>query len=287
VPGSVRVGVRSAALNPKDAFVRKGRFRFLSGKKFPKRLGLDFAGVVLESAVPSLQPGQRVFGMLDQWDFLRGTLADEVMVRDEECAALPDGVTFEDAAAVALTGSTALQALRDVARVQAGARVLIHGASGGVGTVAVQIGKRLGAHVTAAAGAANLGLCKELGADEAVDRTGALAGHYDCVFDVFGSLPLTKAAPLLARGGVFVSTVPTPMRVLKKYLRAIVPLRERLIEVHARKADLAQLAQWLAAKQLRAIVDRRFPLEQYAAAFELLESKRTRGKISISVKADG
>jgi NADPH:quinone reductase-like Zn-dependent oxidoreductase len=282
----VRVAVHRAALNPKDAFVRKGRFRFLSGNTFPKRLGLDYAGTVLESDVPALKPGQRVFGMLDQWKFLRGTLADEVVVRDEECASLPAGVTFEDAAAVALTGSTALQALRDVAKVQAGARVLVHGASGGVGTVAVQIGKRLGAHVTAAAGASNLALCKELGADEVVDRTGALGGSYDCVFDVFGSLPLPKAQPLLARGGVFVSTVPTPMRVLKKYLCAIVPRRERMIEVHARKADLAQLAQWLAAKQLRAIVDRSFPLEEFVAAFELLESKRTRGKISIAVRAE-
>jgi NADPH:quinone reductase-like Zn-dependent oxidoreductase len=283
----VRVAVHAAALNPKDAFVRKGRFRFLSGSTFPKRLGLDYAGTVLESGVPSLKPGQRVFGMLDQWSFLRGTLADEVVVTPEECAALPDGVKLEDAAAVALTGSTALQALRDVAKVSAGARVLIHGASGGVGTAAVQVAKRLGLHVTAAAGASNLALCKELGADEVVDRTGALGGPYDCVFDVFGSLPLPKAQPLLARAGVFVSTVPTPMRVLKKVLRAVLPVRERLIEVHARTADLEQLAQWLAAGTLRAVIDRRFPLEQFADAFTALESKRTRGKISISVKADG
>src|SRR5262245_62267448 len=164
------VRVTVAALNPKDALVRKGKFKMLSGRRFPKYCGVDFAGMV-EAPYGDLRGGDAVFGGLSEWRFARGTLAELVAPRAAEVARIPAGVAEADAAAVALVGLTALQALRDVARVGRGASVLINGASGGVGTVAVQIARILGARVTTVSSAATAALCRSLGAAETLDST--------------------------------------------------------------------------------------------------------------------
>ncbi|HKC58944.1 MAG TPA: NAD(P)-dependent alcohol dehydrogenase [Myxococcales bacterium] len=216
---AVLVRVVRAALNPKDALFRKGRFRLISGRRFPKWCGLDFAGEVTASNSPRVRVGERVFGALDEWRLGRGTLAEYVVTSEDELAPLPDGVGFEEGAAVALVGLTALQALRDVARMAPGAEVLINGASGGVGTVAIQIARLLGARVTSVSSAANLQLCAELGAEETLDydRGGFLgqANRFDCIFDVFGNLSFARARTALKARGTFVSTVPSLSRALR------------------------------------------------------------------------
>jgi hypothetical protein len=141
------VRVTVAALNPKDALFRKGKFKVLSGRRFPKYCGVDFAGVV-EAPYGDLRAGDAVFGALSEWRYARGTLAEFVAPRATEVARIPTGVAEADAVAVALVGLTALQALRDVAHVGRGTSVLINGASGGVGTVAVQLARILGTRVT-------------------------------------------------------------------------------------------------------------------------------------------
>jgi NADPH:quinone reductase-like Zn-dependent oxidoreductase len=287
--GGPLVRVAAAALNPKDALFRKGKFRLLSGRRFPKGCGLDFAGHV-EVAGAGLAVGQRVFGMIDEFAFTRGTLADVVAVRPEEVCALPEGVALADAAAVALVSLTALQALRDVARVRTGARVLVNGASGGVGTVAIQIARALGAHVTTISSAGTAELCTQLGAERTLDYAGrdvALqSGDYDVVFDVFGSLTFAQARGALdRRRGVFVSTVPSASRVLRDVLLRWGSHVERLVVVHPRRADLETLAGWLSSGVLRAVIDTRLPLERYAEAFARLESKHTHGKIVLEVGA--
>jgi NADPH:quinone reductase-like Zn-dependent oxidoreductase len=159
------VRVTVAALNPKDALFRKGKFKVLSGRRFPKYCGVDFAGVV-ETPYGDLRAGDAVFGALSEWRYTRGTLAEFVAPRATEVARIPAGVAEADAVAVALVGLTALQALRDVAHVGRGTSVLINGASGGVGTVAVQIARILGTQVTTVSSAATIALCRSLGADE-------------------------------------------------------------------------------------------------------------------------
>ena len=200
----VRSSVTYAALNPKDALVRKGKFKVLSGRRFPKHCGVDFAGIV-EAPYGDLRAGDAVFGALSEWRFARGTLAELVAPRAAEVARIPAGVAEADAAAVALVGLTALQALRDVARVGGGASVLINGASGGVGTVAVQIARILGARVTTVSSAATMALCRSLGADETLDYTRldeALGdAGFDVVFDVFGNLRFAHARAALRRRG--------------------------------------------------------------------------------------
>ena len=284
--GRIPVQVRFAALNPKDALFRKGKFRQVSGRRFPKGCGLDFSGTVLGDHA-GFTSGQRVFGALNEWTFRRGTLAEVVHVRPQELAPLSERVGFEDAAAVPLVGLTALQALRDLGAVRPGSRVLINGASGGVGTAAVQIAHILGAHITTLSSSPNLGLCKELGAHLALDYAADdLQGlTFDAVFDVYGNLKPARVAPHLRSGGAFISTVPSLGRWMKDLLHRFTPRPQRLVIVKPNRRDLDQLGRWLASEELRSVVDMRVGLEDVARGFERLESRRTRGKITVEVCA--
>jgi NADPH:quinone reductase-like Zn-dependent oxidoreductase len=284
--GELMVEVRRAALNPKDAIFRKGRFRVISGRRFPKRCGLDFAGVVVESRSPHFQPGQRVFGALDEWTFARGTVAQHLVVRDSEAGLLPSTVSDEAGAATALAGLTALQALRDIARVGSGTRLLIHGASGGVGTLAIQIGRILGASVVTTSSEKNFGLCARLGASKTLDYREPflqLARPVDVVFDVFGNLGGESARAALRPPGVFVSTVPTLRRLLEDRLTRWSAIERRLVVVHPNREDLGLVARWLEDGTLEAIIDCRFPLARAHDAFRVLESKRARGKVIVEI----
>lgn len=273
--GETRVRVRAAALNPKDALVRKGRFAILSGRRFPKLVGVDFAG--------ETERGERVFGALEEIRYRRGTLAEHVIVRANEWAPMPAGLTFEEAASLPLAALTALQALRDLGGVHPGARVAIHGASGGVGTVAIQIARAFGAHVTTTSSAHNLDLCRSLGANEALDRERESldGGAYDVLFDVFGNLRFDRSRRALAPRGVFISTVPSA-RILADAARTLLsPQRAKLVVVRSRRADLDALRAMVDRGALRPVIDRVEPFSCAVEALRHLETKKARGKIVI------
>ena len=206
-----------------------------------------------------------------------------MLVSDQEAARIPEGVSDDDAAAVSLVGLTALQALRDIAHLKRGARVWIHGASGGVGTIAIQIARTLGAEVTTTSSATNLALCTELGAHRAFDYREApaakLRGAIDVVFDVFGNLKLDE----IDGRGICVSTVPSPKRAVLEIATRWSRLQERLIVAKARRVDLEQLGAWLASRTIRSVIDSRFPLSRVHEAFRVLESKRARGKVLVEI----
>jgi NADPH:quinone reductase-like Zn-dependent oxidoreductase len=173
--GHVLVRVRAASVNAADWHVMRGDpklARLQLGLRRPKApvRGRDFAGEVAKvgTGVSHVLPGDEVYGETGMTD---GAFAEYVRAPAGQVAPKPDGLTFEEAAALPLAGCTALQALRDVARVQPGQRLLVNGASGGVGTFAVQIGKALGTHVTAVCSTRNLDLMRSLGADAVVDYT--------------------------------------------------------------------------------------------------------------------
>jgi len=284
--GDVLVRVTCAALNPKDALTRRGKFRRLSGNTFPKRIGMDLAGVVLESKSSRFTSGQRVFGFIGVVRYGRGTLAEKVACKENELAAIPDGVSDAEAAASGLVGLTVLQAYRDTARLERGQRVLVNGASGGVGTFAIQIGRELGAIVHTVSSEANRAFCAELGAH----HTWSYPEHgwkneppFDVIFDVFGNLVFRDVRAHLAPRGRFVSTVPSPKRFLLDVVTRLASQEERLIVVRPRTADFETLARWIEQKKVRAVIDSRSTLNELKEAFERLESKRTRGKIVIEV----
>jgi NADPH:quinone reductase-like Zn-dependent oxidoreductase len=285
--GELLVRVRAAALNPKDVLVRSGKFRILTGSRFPKRVGFDWAGEVAEvgEGVTGVATGSAFYGMLDGWQ--GGACAEYLAVRRGECAPKPASLGFEEAAAVPLAASTALQALRDVARIEAGARVLVNGASGGVGVFAIQIAKLLGAHVTTTSSAANLELCRRLGADTALDyrAVDALAGpeRFDVVLDVFGNRSLGEARRALARGGTYVTTVPKPRTFLDAALTTFGRPRARMVRVRPRSADLELIARHVDAGRIAPVVEHVFPLDRIVDAEEQVGSKHTRGKVVVRI----
>ena len=286
----VLVRVRAAALNPKDSFVRKGRFRMISGRTFPKYVGADFAGEVaaVGADVRGLAPGDRVFGMLEEWTYRRGTLAEYVAPRAREVALMPHALSFEDGAALPLVSLTALQALRDVARLREGDAVCIHGASGGVGTAAIQLAVALGAIVTTTSSAANRELCRSLGATETLDYATAapfsVAQRFRVVLDAFGNLSFDGVERALRPDGIYVTTVPS-LRIVRDWLRTLFSWpRARLVVVRARRADLDALTSFVDEEQLRPVVDRVVSFDQAIEGLRHLETKRARGKIVVKVE---
>ncbi len=284
--GEILVDVRAAALNPKDVLIRTGKLRWVGARRLPGRTGFDLAGdvVAVGAGVRRMQPGDAVFGMLDGYG--GGAVAERVVVREREIALLPEEVPYEDGAATALVGTTALQALRDLGRVGRGARVCIHGASGGLGSMAIQIARALGAQVTSVSSARNLGFCRGLGAVETLDYTTgeALRRRWDVFMDCFGDHPYERVRPSLAPGGRHLSVI-IRLRAAAREVAARLGLggAARLVAVRPRPRDLDQLGEWLREGTIRAVIEQTFPMARIADGHRAIETKRTRGKIVITM----
>ena len=289
-PHEVLVSVRAAGLNPKDSFVRKGRFARVTGRRFPRQLGYDVAGVVktVGDAVKDLRVGDEVFGMRNGW--AGGTVADEVCVPALELTAKPARLSFVEAASMPLAALTALQALRDEGALRSGMRVLLHGASGGVGVHAIQLARLLGAHVTTTSSEKNFELCRELGAHETHDyrtqRELRPGSNWDVFFDIFGNRSFPAARAALSATGRYVSTVPSTRLVVQQLVTRVLPRKARLVVVKSNRRDLAQLAEWVSQGRLAPVVDRVFALEDTARAQAHIETKRSRGKVVVRVDSD-
>jgi NADPH:quinone reductase-like Zn-dependent oxidoreductase len=284
-PDEIVVAVRAAALNPKDVLVRKGKFRWLSGTRFPRGTGYDFAGEVIATGpeVVDRHIGDLVYGMLQGW--MGATVAERVRVRTAECGPMPP-LPFEEAAAIPLAAQTALQALRDLGRVAPGHRVAILGASGGVGVYALQLARAFGAEITASASAGNHALLRKLGADYVVDyqtQDPLDRGPFDLIFDVFGNRRFEEAEPALADRGLFLSTVPSRAIFLARLRSLGRPRRARLVWVRSRTADLITLAELVEHGRLRSIIDSVHAFEDVGAAHAKIETKRSRGKVVVRI----
>lgn len=285
--GEVLVRVYAAALNPKDILVRKGKFAALSGRHFPKIPGYDFAGVVAEvgPGVEDVSLGDEVFGMINA--IRAGACAGFVAVPSDELAPKPPSLTMAEAAALPLVCLTALQAIRDLMKLEPGQRILINGASGGVGIHAVQIARLLGGVVTGVCSFRNTERVQEAGAAEVIDYTTqdplALREPFDCFFDVFGNLPYAKASHLVKRPRGYVSVIPRSSTFANEAMARLGLPRPRLVVVWSRRDDLIQLTKWVEAGTLRPIIDRTYALEEMAEAHAYIETKRAQGKVVIEV----
>jgi NADPH:quinone reductase-like Zn-dependent oxidoreductase len=258
------------------------------------RLGADVAGVVVAVGknVTEFKPGDEVFGTSG------GAFAEYAPVNKKRAAAKPANLTFEQAAAVPVAAVTALQALRDNGHEQPGQKVLINGASGGVGTFAVQIAKSFGAEVTAVCSTRNLEMVRSLGADHVIDYTkeDVLQGaqHYDVILDNVGNLPMLAARHILKPKGIFVMVgggppdagswigpMWGPVRAL--LLSPFVSQNFSMILANITKDDLSLLKDLLETKKITPVIDRTYPLSETAAAIRYLEAGHARGKVIITV----
>lgn len=287
----VLIKFAAGSVNPKDVLLRKGRFGLLAREPLPRITGHDIAGVVVEhgAGVNGLNVGDAVYGMSPLMH--GGIISEYALLTGDTVARAPKNLTPVEAAAVPLAGLTALQALRDLGRVSAGSRVLINGATGGVGHFAVQIAKALGARVTGTCSAANLEFLTELGADEAVDYRLCPAPRikqgFDVVFDVFGKYTAGDFKRALGKQGIYINTVPySPRTLLGEGLARIGGgRRNRLVIVQSRRTDLVTLRGWIEAGQLKPQIDSVVGVETAADAHRKVETKHTRGKVVIALDA--
>ncbi|QQQ73707.1 NAD(P)-dependent alcohol dehydrogenase [Saccharothrix sp. 6-C] len=281
-PGHVLVRVHAASVNGGERIDRTGRMRVLFGSKFPKRVGIDFAGEVVSG--PGFAPGAHVWGGLPRGRF--GSAAEYVAVHPRQLAPSPAGLDLVRAAALPGVGTTAITALRDKAGLARGERLLVRGASGGVGSVAVQVGKARGAHVTALAGERALDFVRELGADEAVDyRTDpADLGRFDVVLDTYGSSPRTYRR-LLGPGGRMVAIAFRSAGDVGYLLASAVfgARRVRFFSGNPKSELFADLTALVESGAVRPVVDTVHPLAETAAAHRALEAGGVRGKHVIRV----
>lgn len=295
--GEVLVRVHAVSVHPGDHFVMTGEpylARLAFGLRRPRHgtPGMDLAGVVAElgPGVGTLAEGDRVFGWVT-----RGALAQYALVPADHLVPVPADVSFEAAAAVPTSGMTALQALRDVAEVRPGQRVLVTGASGGVGSFAVQIAKALGAEVTGVCSTGNVELVRSLGAHHVVDYTSTdftLAGErYDVVLDNVEVKPLAAVRRVLAPTGTLVPNSghggrwlgPVPRIVKARVLSGFTRQTLKPFVSLGRRQDLLALADLLSTGQVTPAIDRTYPLDQAADALRHVGTGHTKGKVVVTV----
>lgn len=291
-PGEVVVRVVAAALNPADWKIVEGKFPFLAFPKKPFVPGCEAAGVVeaLDPRVAGLREGDEVVVSTG----LGGSLAEKVSVSALQAAKKPAALSFEEAAAIPAAGQSALQALRDLGGLRSGQRLLVNGAGGGIGTFAVQVGKLLGAHVTAVASEGKHGMLADLGADALLDyrKTDFARAResWDVVFDVVPSRSFGECSRVLSPDGVYVTTLPGAGPFLASVgaaLRAPFGFRKRCraLMLKPRPEDLGWLLDQAAAGRLKAVVGKTVPLEQAAWALSDLSAGHVTGKTVVTVAA--
>ncbi len=290
--GEVRVRVVASALNPADYKVLLGTMKFVHARNRPLIVGYDFSGVVDATgpAVTGVSVGDDVFGFLPYSPGNnRGAFAEALIARCDQIAVKPPRVSHEIAAAAATTGLTAIQSFRDLGRLPAqGGRVLVTGASGGVGSIAVGVAMKLGASVTAVGSGAGLEIARRLGAVEVIDRTqralpGNLHEEFDVVFDPSAAYRWRGWRTALKKGGAFVTTLPSLPFAVDKIASLFTRTRVHFVNVKSRPADLTLLATWLEAG-LEVPLAQTVPVRDVARALANLQ--RAGGRVAVRV-ADG
>ncbi|HNP35326.1 MAG TPA: NAD(P)-dependent alcohol dehydrogenase [Woeseiaceae bacterium] len=296
----VLVRVHAAALNPLDWHYMRGTpylVRVGNGLRFPQdtKMGVDFAGVVaaVGNKVTRFKPGDRVFGGRN------GAFAEYVVVPDEKAIVkMPADVSFEQAASVGIAATTALQGLRDAGHLQPGQKVLINGASGGVGTFAVQIAKSLGAEVTGVSSARNHAMLRAIGADHvidyAVDDFTQGSERYDLILDLVGNHALLDLRSAMREEGIcvliggggpdagnWVGPLASPIKAL--FLSPFVSQAFVSLLANLDQSDLVIVGDLISNGELDPVIDRRYPLSETAAAMRYLEEGHARGKVLLMI----
>ncbi|MGC2061406.1 MAG: NAD(P)-dependent alcohol dehydrogenase [Thermodesulfovibrionales bacterium] len=290
VPGvdDVLIKVHAASVNPVDWKVRQGMARILTGFGFPKILGGECSGEIVETGakVKSFREGDRVIG----FPGIRrlAAFAEYVCVNEKNTFAKPENISFGEASTIPVAGLTALQSLQRLGHISRDCKVLINGASGGVGTFAVQIAKIFGAHVTAVSSGPNAPLLKEIGADAIIDytREDFTKGdeRFDIVFDTVSKRSFSECKGVLAPHGIYINTFPLFSILLYQYgIGFLMNKKARSVMVRPNAADMEWMRRHIEAGKIRIIIDRVYSLDQIVEALAYSETGRACGKIVLNV----
>ncbi|PYG55682.1 NADP-dependent oxidoreductase [Rhizobium sp. UGM030330-04] len=304
----VLVEIRAASVNLLDNKIRDGEFKLILPYRLPLVLGNDVAGVVVRvgANVRKFKPGDEVYARPDQARI--GTFAEYIAIDEADVAMKPDNLTMEEAASIPLVALTAWQVLVERANVQKGQKVLIHAGSGGVGTIAIQLAKHLGAYVATTTSTGNMDLVRSLGADVVVDYKkedfAEVLQGYDVVLNSLGKDTLEKSIAVLKPGGklISISGPPDPdfarqngfgwllrqvMRLLSFGIRRKSKRRGigySFLFMTANGGQLEKITALIEADHIRPVMDRIFPFEKTIEALDYIQTGRAKGKVVIAVK---
>ncbi len=285
--GEVLVKVHGTSVNALELGLRSGRFRIATGMRFPKGMGMDFAGEVagVGEKVTTFGVGDRVWGFLGGLPGGRTAAGAEfVLAKAGKISSAPTSIPLLEAGALPMAGATALIALRDHCKVKPGQRVLIRGASGGVGVSAVLLAKAMGAHVTALAGPGNLDFVRQLGADAALDyhtHGPDQLGRFNAIVDLTGSRMLAYRKLLAPHGRMVTTVIDRVFAIIPSAIYG--PKRIRTFSAFPKAQLFADLAAAVDRGELRPIIDTVRPLCEMAAAHAALEAGGGRGKQLVRV----
>lgn len=285
--GKVLVEVHAASINPFDTTMREGRVRDLIPSGLPITLGGDLAGVVSEVApdIKSFKPGDKVYGQANVVAGNSGAFAEFAATDASQLAVMPSNLIYAEAASLPLVGAAALQGIKEHINLQPGQKILIHGGAGGIGTVAIQIAKSIGAHVATTASGDGIDYVKMLGADEVVDYKSQqfeeVLSEFDAVFDTIAGETYLRSFKVLKKEGIIVSLLEQPnQELMEKYqVRA---LAQQTKVSTFRLDELGKLAE---KGIVTTHVGKVSPLGQIKAAFLARESGQVVGKTVIEVKS--
>lgn len=301
------IEIRAASINQLDSKLKTGEFKLIIPHAMPLILGHDLSGVVLKtgSRVTRFKAGDEVYGCLPVNRI--GAYAERVAVEETYFARKPKNITFEEAASIPVVGLTAWQAFVDIAKVKPGQRVFIQAGSGGVGTIAIQVAKHLGATVATTVSGPSAEMVKGLGADVIIDYRkddfGAVLKDYDAALNSQDAASLAKSANILKSGGnlISISSPPDPAYAraagLNAFLRMAIWGMSYSIRAATRKrgvrytflfmrpngADLEQLTKLIEAGAIRPVLDRTFPFAETPQAMAYVETGRAKGKVVVSM----
>ncbi len=274
----ILVKIEAAAINPFNNKIRDGKGK-LWGLKLPLILGADFAGTVEEvgQEISKYKKGDEVYGKI-----LIGCYAEYVVVKEDELSLKPKNLNFDEAASIPMGALTAYQAIFDTANLQSGQKILVHGASGGVGSMAVQLAKAKGAYVTATASASNKDFVMSLGADEFIDYKNEAfekqVKDQDVVFDPIGEETNEKSYQVLKKGGFLVSLVQEgDKELMKKY-----GVTAKVMSSHPNPTQLEEITKMIEDGKIKTRVDQTFPLKDAIEATKQSEEGHVQGKIVLN-----
>ncbi|WP_033343692.1 NADP-dependent oxidoreductase [Catenuloplanes japonicus] len=279
-PGEVLVDVHASGAGLGEVAIREGRLRTVMPGKLPRGIGNDFAGVVVHDA-GGFHAGDRVWGVLPWRTF--GATAERIALPAARLAPAPANLTLTEAAALPVSGTTVLTALDDRITLRRGDRLLVRGAAGAVGVVAVQYGRAVGAHVTALAGARALDLVRELGADEALDyRTTSPAdlGRFDVVLDLVGT-QLRAYRRLLSPKGRLIALVADPDHLLRSLLAGLLP-GVVAFSNNPPAARIAQLTALVEQGAIRPVISATLPMTEAAEAHRRVAKGGVPGRLVLT-----
>lgn len=280
--GEVLVEVMAAGLNPVEAAIRSGFMQKFLPLKFPITVGGDFSGVVskIGKDVTRFKIGDEVFGDANHFNGGTGSVAEFVISRVKNTCLKPKGIDYIQAASLPLAGTSVVQALEEHIKLKKGQKILIHGGGGGIGSLAIQLAKHMGAYIATTVSTADLLFVKNLGADLVIDykreRFEEILTDFDAVFDTTRSGSVNKSFKILKKGGIIVL-------MANQHLDKNKEISVIFQQTSADAFKLKRLAELVDAKAIIPQVDKVFPLKEAGLAFEYMETGHPKGKVVVKI----